>query len=501
LKGSSLNSFLYPVALFVYSFFSPQAAGKNRFLHHPLPKVYPSPKPGKPVRKAPRVIYMSNLKMKLGLSAAILFLSLAANACTSTSSSSSENGAPVVPAATPIASEASAEESAIRFLEERVKKDADDFIAYNKLAGYYLQRVRESGDLKYLELASRAAASSLKVLPGEQNIGGLAALAQVEFAAHNFTAARDYAQQLITLEPQKSYPFQLLGDSLIELGDYDKAAKVYQELEKRSSGASIETRMAKLALLRGDTETAKRRFAHAIIFAEQQTPASREHVAWTRWQLGEVYFSTGDYAAAEKHYRDSLTSFPDYFHALAALGRVRAALGDVNGAIDHLERATRILPDPTFVAQLGDLYQISGREKEAQTQYALVEQIAKLGKASDVLYNRQVAIFYADHDRNAEEAFVQARLEYEKRRDIYGSDALAWTALKAGKIGEAQNAIKEALKLGTRDARLFYHAGMIAKAAGDNAAAADYLKRALALNPQFDALQSLTAQKTLESLK
>jgi tetratricopeptide (TPR) repeat protein len=501
LKSSSLNSFLYPVALFVYIVFFIPGSKEKPFFHHPLLRSSTSCKLGKPMRKAPKVIAMSTLKMKLGLSTAILLLALASNACTSISSSSSETAAPVVPAATPIASEASAEESAIRFLEERIKKDADDFIAYNKLAGYYLQRVRESGDLKYLELASRAAASSLKVLPAEQNIGGLAALAQVEFAAHNFKAAHDYAQQLISLEPQKSYPFQLLGDSLIELGDYDKAADVFQKLEKRSSGSSIETRMAKLALLRGDTEAAKRRFANAIIYAEQQTPASREHVAWTRWQLGEVYFSTGDYAAAEKHYRESLTSFPDYFHALAALGRVRAALGDFNGAIDNLERAVRILPDPAFVATLGDFYQLSGREKEAQAQYALVEQIAKLGKASDVLYSRQVAIFYADHDRNAEEAYIQARLEYEKRRDIYGSDALAWTALKAGKIAEAQNAIKEALRLGTRDARLFYHAGMIAKAAGDNPAAADYLRRALAINPQFDALQSLNAKKTLESMK
>jgi tetratricopeptide (TPR) repeat protein len=444
---------------------------------------------------------MSNLQTKLGLSAAILFLTIAASACTGTSSSSSEANPPAVPAAAPIAGEAGAEENAIRFLEERVKKDADDFIAYNKLAGYYLQRVRESGDLKYLELASRAANASLKVLPAEQNIGGLAALAQVEFASHNFKAARDYAQQLIALEPQKSYPYQLLGDSLLELGDYDKAAKVFQELEKKSSGAGVETRLAKLALLRGDADTAKRRFANAIIFAESQNPASRENVAWIRWQLGEVYFSTGDYGAAEKHYRESLISFPDYFQALAALGRVRAALGDINGAIENLERATRLLPDPGFVATLGDLYQLSGREKEAQAQYALVEQIAKLGIASDVLYNRQVAIFYADHDRNGEAAYVQARLEYEKRRDLYGSDALAWTALKAGKIAEAQSAIKEALKLGTRDAKLFYHAGMIAKAAGDQATAVDYLQRALTLNPQFDALQSLNARKTLESLR
>jgi tetratricopeptide (TPR) repeat protein len=443
---------------------------------------------------------MFNLKMRLGFSIAVLFIAFVSNACTG-AYSSSEPGTPVVPEAAPIANEMGSDESAIRFLEDRVKKDADDFIAYNKLAGYYLQRVRETGDLKYLELASRAATSSLKVLPAEQNIGGLATLAQVEFAAHNFTVARDYAQQLITLDPQKSYPFQLLGDSLIELGEYDKAANVFQELEKRGSGSSIEIRLGRLALLRGDIEKAKRRFANAIIYAEAQVPASRENVAWARWQLGEVFFSIGEYATAEKHYRDSLTTFPDYFRALASLGKVRAALGDFNGAIENLERATRILPDPALVAALGDLYQIAGREKDAQAKYALVEQIGKLSKARDVLYNRQVALFYADHDRNAEEAYTQAHMEYEKRHDIYGADALAWTALKAGKISEAQNAIKESLKLGTQDARLFYHAGMIAKAAGDKATAADYLKRALTLNPQFDPLQALNAKKILESIE
>ena len=42
------------------------------------------------------------------------------------------------------------------------------------------------------------------------------------------------------------------------------------------------------------------------------------------------------------------------------------------------------------------------------------------------------------------------------------TDCLAWTALKAGRFTEAQVAIEEALRLGTRDAKLFYHAGQIA---------------------------------------
>ena len=83
------------------------------------------------------------------------------------------------------------------------------------------------------------------------------------------------------------------------------------------------------------------------------------------------------------------------------------------------------------------------------------------------------------------------------RRDIYGADALAWTALKAGRGVESRQAMREALRLGTRDARLFYHAGMIADAAGDRMAARDLLRRALALSPQFDPRHAPIARRAL----
>jgi tetratricopeptide (TPR) repeat protein len=105
---------------------------------------------------------------------------------------------------------------------------------------------------------------------------------------------------------------------------------------------------------------------------------SREVVAWCRWQLGEVAFARGDYETAERHYRESLTTYPDYYRALAALGRVRAAQGDLAGGIEQYEKVVRRLPDPAFVAALGDLYKLAGKEKEAAAQYALVEQIARL---------------------------------------------------------------------------------------------------------------------------
>ena len=46
----------------------------------------------------------------------------------------------------------------------------------------------------------------------------------------------------------------------------------------------------------------------------------------------------------------------------------------------------------------GDLYKLSGRERDASTQYALIAKIARLNEINGVLYNRQLALFYADHD-------------------------------------------------------------------------------------------------------
>ncbi|MEJ7848716.1 MAG: tetratricopeptide repeat protein [Pyrinomonadaceae bacterium] len=416
-------------------------------------------------------------------------------------SSTEERVQASVPPAEPLASDASAADNTLRFLENRIRSDPEDFSAHNKLAGIYLQKLRETGDVAFLDLAFRSARASLDSVPDAANSGGLAALVQAEFAAHEFAAARDHAVRLTELEPGKSYPQGMLGDALLELGEYDRAAAAYKKMAQIDKGISpnSEMKLARLAQLKGDNAGAQKHFTAALTLILDLTAPPRETVAWLRWQLGETDFSTGDYETAEKHFRDSLTTFPDYHRAVASLGKVRAANNDLQGAIEQYEKAVRLLPDPQFVAALGDLYLLVGREEDAKKQYELVEQIARLGELNGALFNRQLALFYADHDIKTEEAYKLAAKEYETRRDIYGADALAWTALKAGKLNEAQTAIKEALQLGTQDAKLFYHAGMIANARGEETAASGLIKRALELNPQFDPRQSAIARTLLEN--
>ena len=407
-------------------------------------------------------------------------------------------------AARPMPSVASETDAMIRFLSERVNRDPEDFVAQNMLASCFLQRLRETSNVDFMRLAAHAARASLASVPAERNVGGLSALAHAEFAGHEFVKARDRAIAITQIEPGKGAGYALLGDTLLELGEYDKADAAFARMQQLGfAPAGTEIRLARVAVLRGDTKGAGQRLIRAIAFALDQPVPPRETVAWCYWQLGELAFSAGAYEEAEKRYRDALTTLPGYMQALPSLGRVRAARGDLTEAIQWYERAVGILPDLTFVAALGDLYQLAGRRNDAEKQYALVEQIGRLAAINGAASNRQLTIFHADHGIEVEEAHREALKEYKVRRDIYGDDALAWSALKAGRPIEAEEAMRSALRLGTQDAKLLYHAGMIERAQGRADSSRDYLKRAIALNPEFDPLQAAVARRALaeESVK
>ena len=86
------------------------------------------------------------------------------------------------------------------------------------------------------------------------------------------------------------------------------------------------------------------------------------------------------------------------------------------------------------------------------------------------------------------------------RRDPYAYDTLAWAQYRNGRHADAAKAVAEALKAGTRDAAVLYHAGMIHHRLNDPDQARKYLREALAVNPYFSAAGAEEARKTLASL-
>ena len=70
---------------------------------------------------------------------------------------------------------------------------------------------------------------------------------------------------------------------------------------------------------------------------------------------------------------------------------------------------------------MGDLYAEIGDSDQARLQYDTVEFIAKLAAINEQVYNRQLALFYADHDLKLDEALELATSELAVRKDVYGA--------------------------------------------------------------------------------
>lgn len=411
--------------------------------------------------------------------------------------------APLSLAGAPTARESLAQSrQRVLFFEHRLSRNPDDIDILNRLSAMYLQRLRETGAFLDLDLALRASRRSLAVVPPIRNVEGLTTRAMAEFASHEFVAARNDARTLVQLDGS-GMPYALLGDAYAELGDYGAADKAYRRLRTAvgNRDENVATRSARMAWLKGENTIAKDELSTALAAELRRSAPSRERVAWYCWQLGDTAFFAGDYAAARERYDDALAVYPRYFRALASSGRLDAAQGAFQRSVSDYNAAIAALPDPTFVAELGDVYALAGDRTSAEREYSLVAFIGHLSAMNGVMYNRQLVMFDADHDRKPREAYRLAQREYAVRRDILGADAVAWTALKAGKIAEANVAMRDALRLGTNDPRLLYHAGMIAQASGNAKSARTFLAKALHLSPGFDPLQSRVARSVLAKLE
>ena len=385
----------------------------------------------------------------------------------------------------------------VRFFEERVQRDPHDFVSYNRLAGAYVQRARQTGDVADYSRAVAALEASLEALPND-NYEALVQLSLVYGAMHRFSDALALAQQALGLKPSEAFGYAVLGDAHVALGRYDEAEEAYQRVTAEAPGLSSFSRLAYLLELRGDLETAELMWRNALSTDSGRRP---ESTAWARVQLGNFHFNVGEIGPAEEEYERALRTFPDYVHALAGLAKVQAARADYDGAASLYELVVDRYPIPEYVAALGDVHLVAGRSDDAEKQYDLVAAIDKLYKASGINTDLQMALFFADHDLNLDEAVRQARAVYEARPSIQAADVLAWALYKSGSYEEVLEYSGEALKLGTQDATMLFHAGMIRHSIGDYEEARNYLERAIQINPGFSVLYAGTAADTLRDLQ
>ncbi len=376
----------------------------------------------------------------------------------------------------------------IAFLEKRLASDPDDSPAANQLAERLLRRAAWTGSLDDLRRADSVVAQSLRSVPAEQNHAALALAARVAMTMHRFSEAKKHAEKLLELQPKKAQPHQLLGDACLELGDIERAESAFAEVLK-ITGDSIatEARLARVALLRGKLEEAREHYEGAVNLARDPAEAGIDTLAWCLLRSGELAFRTGNFAEAEKQYGEALKLAPEHWSSLEHLAELRAAQGKDAEAVDLFTRAIKSADRAELWQALGDCHAFFKRSTEAKAAHerALAGYMASIERG-EILYIHHLAGFFSDSQENSVEAVKWARKDLEMRQTGAAHDALAWALYKQGDLSGAKEASRAALKTGTADSHLLYHAAMIHISAGEIEEGQRLLRKCAEVNPQFN---------------
>jgi len=353
----------------------------------------------------------------------------------------------------------------IRKFQEQVRRGSNPTAAMERLGWAYVAKARASFDPGYYLLAEKCADAI--VARQLESLEALLLRGHAMESMHRFKETEVIARSLVA---KRGLPFDfgLLGDSLMEQGKLDEAANAYQHMVNLRPDLHSYSRIAHLRWLKGDVEGAAEAMQMA---AHAASPLDAESAAWVYTRLSAYQSQLGAPAAAEQGLAAALEYQNDYAPALLLRGRQLLNQQKNPEAVEVLTRAAKLNPLPEYQWALADALREAGRADEA----AVVEtELRKHGAAAD---ERSFALFLATRGDSPEAALHLTERELETRQDIFSYDALAWSLAAAGKIPEAQRAMDHALAEGTEDARLFFHAAVIATRAGQTDAASQWLKK------------------------
>lgn len=382
----------------------------------------------------------------------------------------------------------------ITSLQGAIRAEPDEASSYSSLGDAYLQRVRETADPAYYDRAEGAYAAALTRDPDD--VTATIGQGSLALARHDFSEGLALGELAHRLEPDLVRPYTVIVDAQVELGRYDAAAKTLDRLVGLKPTLAAYARVSYFRELHGDLDGA----LDAMRLAVSAGGGSVEASSYVESLLGSLEIDSGRYGAARQAYGRALSLNPDYAPARVGLARLDAAAGNLDRAIHGLRGVVVRLPMPEYTVLLADTELAAGRNAAAQRDLALVQAQAGLLRASGVNTDVEIALFEANHGRPARGVEL-GRAAWSAAPSVSSADALAWALYRDGHTAAAQRFSRQALSLGSRNPLFLFHAGMIARGAGDLERARRLLGEVVSRSPGFHPLYGPQAERALEGLR
>ena len=362
-------------------------------------------------------------------------------------------------------------------MQARLSKKPGDTVAAVTLADALLRQARVTGNAGMAVKAEQALQGVLAVQPSDYDAHRM--LGAVYLSQHRFRDAIREADRCRDVRSDDAWVYGVLGDAHIELGEYPEAFDAFDRMSSLRPNAASYARASYARELQGDLDGASRLMRMSAAATGPQDP---ESLAWHYAQLGHLDFEMGRLADARREYQHANYVFPDHPLASDGLAQVAAAEGDYSGALVIATRRLAVAPTPAEAAFAGDLLRALGRNEEAERQ-ARTCRGGLARRCAGAVPARAVSCGSRPPDRRSGPACGERRTR--SPRHLHRGRAGVGD-FRSGQSGKALAAAQRALRTGTRDREIRYHAAEIEAATGHPADARRLASDAVANAPHFD---------------
>lgn len=209
-------------------------------------------------------------------------------------------------------------DAALMVAQTRLAADPADAPAAVRAAEILLRKARVARNGGYALQAEQTLEVLLDEEPSEYS--ALKMLGAVYASQHRFQEAIAVAKRAIAMRDQDAWNYGTLGDSYLELGDWERAFDAFDAMVRLRPDAASYARVAYAHELQGRLPEALRLMRMA---AEATNPADVESLAWHYAQIGNIHLKMGDVEGAALEFARADFMFPGHPDARDGLAKVR----------------------------------------------------------------------------------------------------------------------------------------------------------------------------------